>query len=247
LGDGSDLGAVVRYSWEQPRVLGSAGGPRHALDIVGAERFFIVNGDTLTDVDLHALADAHVQFGAEVTLALTPDVEANRYGGVRLDDDGRVVQFVPRGPAAVGSHHFTGVQIVNAGAIRELVDGQPVNSVGGLYDDLMRRLPGAVRGVVSQATFHDIGTIADYWTTSFQLAKDAQAQIGRSSRIASSAHITRSIVWDGASVDERCVVDRCIISDGVQLAPGTTLTRTIAAAEPGGGLRTWPLNIPFND
>src|SRR5438128_12573924 len=31
VGDGSDLGASVRYSWEQPLVLGSAGGPRLAL------------------------------------------------------------------------------------------------------------------------------------------------------------------------------------------------------------------------
>ena len=31
VGDGADLGVHVRYSWEQPRVLGSAGGPRHAL------------------------------------------------------------------------------------------------------------------------------------------------------------------------------------------------------------------------
>ena len=50
VGDGSDLGVRARYSWEQPRVLGSAGGPRQALDILGAETFVIVNGDTLTDV-----------------------------------------------------------------------------------------------------------------------------------------------------------------------------------------------------
>src|SRR5712691_11345965 len=59
VGDGRDLGVRVRYSWEQPRILGSAGGPRLAAPIVGTERFFIVNGDTLTDVDLRALADAH--------------------------------------------------------------------------------------------------------------------------------------------------------------------------------------------
>src|SRR3954469_23242456 len=33
VGDGSDLGARVRYSWESP-VLGSAGGPRHALPLL---------------------------------------------------------------------------------------------------------------------------------------------------------------------------------------------------------------------
>ena len=32
-------------------MLGSAGGPRLARPIVGAGTFFIVNGDTLTDVD----------------------------------------------------------------------------------------------------------------------------------------------------------------------------------------------------
>src|SRR5581483_12452590 len=53
VGDGSDLGVRVRYSWE-PRILGSAGGPRLARAIVGAGRFWVINGDTLTDVDLAA-------------------------------------------------------------------------------------------------------------------------------------------------------------------------------------------------
>ena len=50
VGDGSDLGVRARYSWENP-VLGSAGGPRRALPLLDADRFFIVNGDTLTDLD----------------------------------------------------------------------------------------------------------------------------------------------------------------------------------------------------
>src|SRR4029077_111528 len=84
LGDGRDLGARVRYSWELPRVLGSAGGPRPARPIVGAATFLIVNGDTLPDVDLAQLAGAHAASGALVTLALVPNREFLRYGGVRL-------------------------------------------------------------------------------------------------------------------------------------------------------------------
>src|ERR671911_70460 len=59
VGDGSDLGATVRYSWEQPKVLGSAGGPKRALRILGREPFFIINGDTLTDLDPIALLADH--------------------------------------------------------------------------------------------------------------------------------------------------------------------------------------------
>ena len=54
VGYGADLGVAVTYSWE-PTVLGSAGGPRRALDLIDRDRFLIVNGDTLTDLDLDAL------------------------------------------------------------------------------------------------------------------------------------------------------------------------------------------------
>ena len=69
VGDGSDLDMRVRYSWEQP-VLGSAGGPRQALPLLDAATFLIVNGDTLTDVDIAALVAEHKQSGALVTMAV---------------------------------------------------------------------------------------------------------------------------------------------------------------------------------
>src|SRR3954447_7305216 len=74
VGDGSDLGARVRYSWESP-VLGSAGGPGHALPLLldgpAAEAMFmLVNGDTLTDVDLPAMIRHHRDAGALVSMAL---------------------------------------------------------------------------------------------------------------------------------------------------------------------------------
>src|SRR6188474_1845090 len=59
VGDGTDLDVRVRYSWEQPEVLGTAGGPRLALPLVGGGTFLIVNGDTLTDVDVPAMVASH--------------------------------------------------------------------------------------------------------------------------------------------------------------------------------------------
>src|SRR5918996_4358488 len=65
VGDGLDWDLQVRYSWENP-LLGSAGGPKRALPLLDAERFLIVNGDTITDCDLRAIADRHVHTGAMV-------------------------------------------------------------------------------------------------------------------------------------------------------------------------------------
>jgi NDP-sugar pyrophosphorylase family protein len=166
LGDGSDLGVRVRYSWEQPRILGSAGGPRQALDIIGADTFALVNGDTLTDLKLNGLAAGHAGSGARVTLALVPNREPEKYGGAMLDDGGAVTGFVGRGAAARGSFHFIGAQIVQADVFRGVPAGEPAASIGGLYDDLIARQPGSVRGVVADAAFWDIGTPEDYARTS---------------------------------------------------------------------------------
>ncbi len=69
--------------------MGTTGGPRQRRADPGTRcpssapaRFFIVNGDTLTDVDVNALAAAHEGSGALVTLALVPNREPQKYGGV---------------------------------------------------------------------------------------------------------------------------------------------------------------------
>ena len=165
VGDGSDLGVCVRYSWEQPRILGSAGGPRHALPIIGASSFFIVNGDTLTDLSLAPIAAAHTSSGALVTMALIPNREPERYGGALLDANGRVTGFVPRGAGAAESYHVIGVQAARADAFAGLQDGEPANSVRGLYEQLIATRPGSIRGYVCDASFWDIGTPEDYAAT----------------------------------------------------------------------------------
>ena len=236
VGDGSDLNVRVRYSWEHPRILGGAGGPRLARDIIGAATFFVVNGDTLTDLDLSPMADAHARSGALVTLALVPNRQPEQYGGVRVGLDGRVSGFVPRGSAAP-SHHFIGVQIVQAQALRSLAPGTPAPSIGGLYDTLIRNDPGSVSGYVCEARFWDVGTPADYWATSasFTAAEGAAETVsGRDTRISVSARVTRSILWDDVEVGAGATLDECIVTDGVAVPAGASYRRAILVRPRGG-------------
>jgi mannose-1-phosphate guanylyltransferase len=243
VGDGRDLGVRVRYSWEQPRVLGSAGGPRLALPIVGAERFFLVNGDTLTDLDLSRLSAAHASATAQVTLALVPNREFLRYGGVQLDDRGDVVGFVRRGPAAAGSYHFIGVQIAEAAVFASLAQGDPSSSIGGVYDALIASRPGSVRGFVCDAEFWDVGTIADYWHTSHVFeARTPTGPIGTSSAdVHATARVTHSILWDDVRVGADAVVDRCIVTDGVTIPAAAVYTDAVLTRAGDGRTRATQL------
>jgi mannose-1-phosphate guanylyltransferase len=246
VGDGSDLGARVRYSWEQPRVLGSAGGPRLARPIVGADTFLIVNGDTLTEVDLAQLARAHAASGALVTMALVPNREYMRYGGVLLDGEGRVTGFARRGPSSEGSAHFIGVQVVSAGVFDAVRPGEAANSVGGIYDALIAVHPGAVRGFLCDAEFWDVGTVEDYWRTSQAFAVRsavASSSAERLPRIDPSARVTRSILWDDVVVEAGAVVDGCIVTDGVRVGAGESHQRAVLLLGESGDVTAVPMNF----
>jgi len=246
MGDGSDLGASVRYSWEQPDILGGAGGTARALPILGADRFFIVNGDTLCDVSLASLASAHERSGALITLALTPNHDPARYGGVHLDEAGRVTGFARRGAEAEGSFHFVGVQLTEARAFDGVSPDRARASIGGAYDALMARQPGAVMGFVSNGvTFWDIGTIADYWHTSRAwLARESPgAWLGVESSIHPDARVTDSLVWDRVVISRGCVIDECIVTDGVHVPEGAHYRRAILMADSNLGVRVEPLPI----
>jgi mannose-1-phosphate guanylyltransferase len=245
VGDGRDLGARVRYSWEHPRVLGSAGGPRLARPLIGADTFLIVNGDTLTDVNLTDLVDAHAASGALVTLALVPNREFTRYGGVRMGAGGRVSGFVRRGPSAAGSFHYIGVQVAAGRVFDGIQPGDAASSIGGVYDALIASQPDAIRGVVTDAEFWDVGTAADYWRTSNAfLAREGAAgpSIGRRARIDPTARITRSILWDDVEVGPDAVVDECIVTDRVIVPAGATYRRAVLI----GGIDDRPLASPLN-
>lgn len=248
VGDGSDLGARVRYSWESP-VLGSAGGPRHALPLLlqgsdggqtgvrpGSDRgqtpwqktLLLVNGDTLTDVSLDALADQHRHTGALVTMALIPNQRPDKYGGVLLDPRGAVTGFTRRGHPGP-SYHFIGVQAAEAEVFAPLPDGVASESVLEIYPKLMAERPGSVMGFVSHAAFQDIGTPADLLFTSLELAAKAgrpdSPACGADVQVDATARVTRSVLWDHVRVGAHAVVTECVLADHVTIPAGTVYER----------------------
>jgi NDP-sugar pyrophosphorylase family protein len=228
IGDGSDLGVRIRYSWEQP-VLGSAGGPRHALPLLvegGADTFLLVNGDTLTDVDIPELIDSHVASGALVTMAVIPNPSPQRYGGVAVSEGHRVTGFPRAGSSVTSSYHFVGVQVASARAFEALPDGLPAESVGGLYPKLIQEVPGSVQAFVCAASFQDVGTASDYLQTSLALAAtEGDHLTGSRVRIPRSARLDRTILWDDVEIGERASLTACVVADSVRIPDGVRLER----------------------
>jgi mannose-1-phosphate guanylyltransferase len=260
VGDGSPFGLRVRYSLE-PQILGSAGGPRHALPLIDDDPFLIVNGDTLTDVDLAALCAAHARSGARVTMAVIANPAPGHYGGFDADAEGIVRELVTAAawrarvaahPEAVAPWHFIGVQVVDRDVFAALPDNQPAESVRGIYRDWLATQPGAVRIFVADTAFDDIGTAADYHRTSLAYARgEASVLVESGAGIAAGARVVDTIVLAGAVVGTGAVLSDCIVCETTQVPNGYHDDGAIVApaawidAAPGGTragpLARWPL------
>ncbi|MBJ7469946.1 MAG: NDP-sugar synthase [Solirubrobacteraceae bacterium] len=94
LGEGVVHGISLTYLTE-PEPRGTAGALKFAEDHLH-ERFVMLNGDVLTDLDLSAQIAAHESTGASGTLGLVPVLDPSAFGLVRLQDDNVVRGFVEK-------------------------------------------------------------------------------------------------------------------------------------------------------
>jgi NDP-sugar pyrophosphorylase family protein len=215
VGDGSRHRLSVRYSWE-PEILGSAGGPARAIPLLESDRFLIVNGDTLTNVDLRALVRQHVETNALVTMAVVDGDP--RYNGVMADQSGIVRGFGKE----QGAFHFIGVQVVNASVFAGVDPNVKSETVHGIYPPLIAGRMGSIRIFHTRERFFDIGSPRDYLETTrwFAASEERPLDRGRGARIGAGAYLFDTILWDDVTVGAGAQLSRCVVADGVAIPPG---------------------------
>jgi D-glycero-alpha-D-manno-heptose 1-phosphate guanylyltransferase len=154
--------ATVDYAVEyQP--LGTGGAVLFAMQRLSPNQpFLVVNGDTFFDVPLSDLQRFHRDKNSDWTLGLFRTNDGDRYMGVSLDKDERLI-------ALVGGDHRGevwangGVYLISPGALdlaAERFKGE-VSLEAGIIPALLA-LKSAVYGFRHQGRFIDIGVPADY-------------------------------------------------------------------------------------
>ena len=168
-------------------MLGSAGGPARALPLLESDRFLIVNGDTLADVDLRGAGGAarrHQRAGHHGGRRRRPSLQRDPRRRQRhrlgLQEEHRHGTLGTRRHLRhPGTFHFIGVQAVNASAFAGVSPDQRSETVHGIYPGLIAQRPGSVRVMRTTAEFFDIGTPRDYLETALT-ARRARRPAARS-------------------------------------------------------------------
>ena len=166
LGDGSAFGLRLRYM-EEPRPLGTGGALKFAEPLL-AERFLMLNGDVLTDIDLTAQIEQHERTGATATLALTPVEDPSAYGLVRTRKGGEVTEFVEKpAPDQIDTNNISAGAYVLERSVLELLEADQPASI---ERDVFPRLVGeGLYGYVADGYWLDIGTPERYLEGTFDI------------------------------------------------------------------------------
>jgi len=149
LGDGSDIGMELDYC-EETEPLGTGGATKLASSRL-ADTFFVLNGDTLFDVNYWALRNL-LRGARSGAIALREVSDVARYGGCILQGD-RITAFQEKGA--------TGPGVINAGVYaltQDTVQRLP-KGASSLERDLFPQLVAeeGLAGLISDGLFIDIG------------------------------------------------------------------------------------------
>ena len=259
LGDGSAFGIQLRYV-EEPQPLGTGGALKYAEPLLD-ERFLMLNGDVLTDMDLTAQIAQHERTGARATLALTPVEDPSAYGLVRIGDGGAVEEFVEKpSPDQIDTHNISAGAYVLERSVLELLEAEQPASI---ERDVFPRLVGeGLYGFVSEGYWLDIGTPARYLQGTYDILErtvatgvtkrmgDAYlcieehvenrgriippALVESGCRIGEGARIGGRVVLEsGVTVGDHTTVERAVVMQGAEIGSHCTLRGCII----GGGVR----------
>ncbi|MCU1351509.1 MAG: Mannose-phosphate guanylyltransferase [Acidimicrobiales bacterium] len=252
-------GVKVHYAVE-PEPLDTAGAIRFAaLDAGIAERFLVVNGDVLTDLDIGALADLHRDRGAEGTIALHQVEDPSAFGVVPTDPDGRVQAFVEKPPPGEAPTDLinAGTYVLEPSVLDRIPGGRKVSIERETFPLMVT--DGVLYAASRDTYWIDTGTPAKYLEAQMDLllgvrgpgeggvspdadvAADAvveHAVLAAGVTVGAGAVVRGSVVMEGASIGAGARLDGVIVGPGAQVGAGAVLTETTvlgagAVAEPG--------------
>jgi mannose-1-phosphate guanylyltransferase len=230
LGDGAALGIRIRYL-EEPTPLGTGGALKFAESLLD-ERFLMLNGDVLTDIDVTAQLAQHERTGARATLGLIGVEDPAAYGLVRLRPDRSVDEFLEKpSPDQIDSN------LINAGVYvleREVLDGlAPAGTNISIERDVFPTLVGAgLFGYEAGGYWLDIGTPARYLEATYDiLAGRVSTEVGDALAAADSTLVADATVHGsligpvvagaGALISESATVGaRVVLGAGVSIGRG---------------------------
>jgi len=139
--------------------LGTGGAIKKSIELVESEDVFILNGDTLFEIDLRVFKDIHKKSNLPLSLALKPMTEFERYGNVEINDKHIITGFKEKIYCKEG--------MINGGIYLLKKENHLMDNLSKKFSFETKILQqqagqGIIQGYINTGYFIDIGIPLDY-------------------------------------------------------------------------------------
>ncbi|MSO37986.1 MAG: NDP-sugar synthase [Acidimicrobiia bacterium] len=239
--EGYFSGIKLRFVVED-EPLGTAGGIRFAADGID-DRVVVCNGDVLTDLDLTAFVNFHIDRGAEATISLAKVDDPSGFGVVPTHDDGEVIAFIEKPPREQAPTNW-----INAGTYvlePEVLDRIPARLNVSIERETFPRMlenPGRLYAVQSDSYWLDIGTPQKFFEAHHDvvagrlgsppiagaIARSPGVWVQSGAVIADDAILTAPVlIGERAIVGSGAVVEDSVLGPGVEVSAESTVRHSV--------------------
>jgi mannose-1-phosphate guanylyltransferase len=229
--DGRCAGVTLHYAVE-PEPLDTAGAIRFAARDAGiAERFLVLNGDVLTDLDLGALVAFHIDRGAEGTIALQAVDDPSRFGVVPTGDRGEVLAFVEKPPRDEAPTNLinAGTYVLEASVLDRIAEGRKVSVERETFPAMAAE--GTLFALDGATYWLDTGTPQQYLQAQLDLLDGVRGPavdgIHAAARVEAPSVVKRSVLGDGAVVEAGATVEGSVLLPGARVHGGAVVTDSV--------------------
>lgn len=229
--DGRCAGVTLHYAVE-PEPLDTAGAIRFAARDGGIdERFLVLNGDILTDLDLGALVAFHEARGAEGTIALQAVEDPSRFGVVPTHADGAVIAFVEKPPRDEAPTNLinAGTYVLEPSVLDRIAADRKVSVERETFPAMAAE--GTLYALDGATYWLDAGTPQQYVQAQLDLIDGLRGRAvdGRhpNARVEEPAVVVRSVLGDGAVVEAGATVERSVLLPGARVHGGAVVTDSV--------------------
>src|SRR6478735_4888839 len=217
-GDGSEFGVKISYATEETP-LGTAGSVRNAMEHL-TERFLVISGDVLTDIDLSALVQFHDEHDAMATIGLAHVENPLEFGIVITRTDGSIDRFLekPTWGQVFSDTINTGIFVLEPEIFDYIEPDRPVDFSGEVFPQLLED-GQPLYGAIAEGYWEDVGTLEAYVRAHKDIL-DAKVEVEI------PGFEVRPGVWVGENADvhpEATISGPAVIGDNCRVEPGATI------------------------
>ena len=223
-GDGAEFGVKISYASEE-HPLGTAGPVRNAMSEL-TETFLVISGDVLTDIDLSALIQSHIDRQALATIGLVRVEDPLEYGIVISNEDGSIERFLekPTWGQVFSDTINSGIYVLEPEIFDWIAADVPVDFSSDVFPALLEQ-GKAVFGSVGEGYWEDVGTLAAYLRAHKDILDDKVSvripgfEVSPGVFIGEGVEINHGVVINGPAV----IGDNCFLESGAELGEYSVL------------------------